>query len=76
MAKAFETLAAQVEASSWVFVRSTLDQWCTANPNGTLDDFVEEVRKRTNQATDRLIEVEVENGSTRADAERMVRQMH
>lgn len=76
MANATETLKAQVEAASWVFVMSHIRKWGQENPEGTFDDFIEDCRKSTNAATDRLVDIEVENGSTRTDAERMIRQMY
>ncbi|MFC8273732.1 hypothetical protein ACFUJR_14665 [Streptomyces sp. NPDC057271] len=76
MANAHETLQAQIEAATWVFVRQELEQWRRNNPGASSDDFVDYCLRQTKLATDRLIEVEMENGSSREEAERMIQHMH
>lgn len=76
MANAFETLRVQVEASGWVFALSHLEEWRQARPDGTLDDYLAEVRQKAAKAKARFVDVEVENGSTRESAESAARFMH
>lgn len=76
MANAFDTFKAQTEAIQWIFTRSYFEQWRRENPDGSVEDLIEDCRKRANAATDRLVDVEVENGATRAQGERMVRSMY
>lgn len=76
MANAGETMKVHIEASGWVFALGHLAAWRESNPNGTLDDYVDECRQQTARAKERLVEVEVENGSTREAAERTARLMN
>lgn len=76
MANAAETLKVHVEASGWVFALGYLEKWRADNPDGTLDDYLAEVRHQTTKVKARFVEVEVENGSTRESAERTAGQMH
>jgi len=75
MANAFGTLKVHVEASGWVFALGHLQDWHEANPGGTIDDYLDEVRSQTIRAKERFVEVEVENGSTRDSAVRAARLM-
>lgn len=58
-----------------MFALGHLAEWRENNPAGTIDAYLTECRQQTAQAKERLIEIEVENGSTRESAERMARQM-
>lgn len=75
MANAHETMRAQIEASTWAFMLGTATEWRDSNPHGSMDDFLKECRQQESRVMERLIEVEVENGSTREEAERMTRMM-
>lgn len=76
MANSFETLQAHVEASGWVFALGHLEEWRQVHPDGTLDDYLDEVRQHVDKAKARFIEIEMENGATRETAERVARLMH
>jgi hypothetical protein len=75
MANAAETLKVHVEVSGWVFALGHLQKWREENPKGSIDDYADECRQQVTEAKKRLVELEVENGSTRESAERMARQM-
>ena len=75
MANAHQTLKAQVDAASHVFMRSHLEKWIAENPDGDLADFLEDCRQREAASKAQLVEVEVENGSTREQALHMTRLM-
>jgi hypothetical protein len=76
MANATETLKAHVEVGGWVFALGYLEKWRADNPDGTVDDYLTQVRQETAKAKARFVEVEVENGSTRESAERTAQLMH
>jgi hypothetical protein len=75
MANSWETLKAHVEVSGWVFALGHLEEWRQKNPDGTIDDYVDECQRQTAKAKERFVEVEVENGSTRESAEATARRM-
>lgn len=75
MANAFEALKVHVEASGWAFALGHLEEWRQAHPDGILDDYLVEVRRQTQKAKERFVEVEVENGSTRESAVHAARLM-
>lgn len=76
MANAFEAMKVHIEVSGWVFALGHLQEWREAHPDGTVDDYLAEVRQQTIKAKERFVEVEVENGSTREAAVRAARMMH
>ncbi|CAL9666001.1 hypothetical protein SUDANB1_07215 [Streptomyces sp. enrichment culture] len=75
MANAFEAMKVHIEVSGWVFALGHLQEWREANPSGTIDDYVAEVRQQTIKAKERFVELEVENGSTREAAVRTAQMM-
>ncbi len=75
MANAWESLQVHVEASGWVFALGHLEEWRQAHPDGTIDDYLAEVRQQTAMAQERFVEVEIENGSTRDAAENIAHLM-
>jgi hypothetical protein len=75
MANATETLTAHIEVSGWVFALSHLEEWRQTHPDGTVDDYLAEVRHQTIKAKERFVEVEMENGSTREAAVAAARMM-
>lgn len=75
MANAAASLQVHVETAGWVFLLSTLEDWLSGNPEGSIEDYLAECRKQTSAAKERWVEVEVENGSSRESAEQAARLM-